>query len=281
VAILPFINLSGDPENEFFTDGITEDVIAHLAKIRSIKVISRASVMAFKHRNRSLREIGEKLGAATLLDGSVRRSGNRVRIVAVLINGESDEHIWADTYDRDLTDIFAIQTDVALKIADALRAELSSQERARIGRQPTADFEAYDLYLRGRSSLYRFTAESFRQSLKEFEGAIARDPDFALAHASIAQLYAESGVQGSMGRSPEISSGRGGSWASCTTWLLTRSCRPITSRTSTPASVKLTRQSTGSNRRSRCARARSTASKGRFCSPACTRTLDSRHCCAR
>jgi len=203
VAILPFVNYSGDPENEFFTDGITEDVIAHLAKIRSIKVISRASVMAFKNRDRNLREIGEKLGAATLLDGSVRRSGNRVRIVAVLINGESDEHIWADTYDRDLTDIFAIQSDVALKIADALRAELSSQERARVGRQPTADFEAYDLYLRGRSSFYRFTPESFSRSLREFEGAIARDPGFALAHASIAQLFAESGAQGSMGRSPE------------------------------------------------------------------------------
>jgi TolB-like protein len=112
VAVLPFVNLSADPENEFFADGITEDVIAHLAKIRSLKVISRSSVIAFKKRDRNLREIGEKLGAATLLDGSVRRAGNRVRIVAQLIEGSTDEHIWADTYDRELTDIFAIQTEI-------------------------------------------------------------------------------------------------------------------------------------------------------------------------
>jgi serine/threonine protein kinase/Flp pilus assembly protein TadD len=205
VAVLPFVNLSADPENEFFADGITEDVIAHLARIGSIKVISRTSVMAFKKRDRSLREIGEKLGAATLLEGSVRRSGNRVRIVAQLIDGESDEHIWADTYDRDLNDIFAIQTDVALKIANALRAELSSQERARVGRQPTADFQAYEIYLRGRGSLYRFTAEGFRRSLVEFDRAIARDPNFALAYASIAQVYAEHGIEGSVGMSPEDS----------------------------------------------------------------------------
>jgi len=205
VAVLPFANLSADPENEFFADGITEDVIAHLAKIRSIKVISRSSVMAFKKRDRSLREIGEKLGAATLLEGSVRRSGNRVRIVAQLIDGASDEHLWAETYDRDLTDIFAIQTDVALHIANALRAELSSEERARVRRQPTADFEAYEAYLRGRSSLYRFTAESLRRSLMDFDRAIARDPNFALAYASIAQVYAEHGIQGSVGMSPEDS----------------------------------------------------------------------------
>jgi serine/threonine protein kinase/tetratricopeptide (TPR) repeat protein len=203
VAVLPFVNLSADPENEFFADGITEDVIAHLAKIRSIKVISRTSVMAFKKRDRSLREIGEKLGAATLLEGSVRRAGNRVRIVAQLIDGASDEHIWADTYDRDLTDIFAIQTDVALQIANALRAELSSEERARVGRRPTDDLMAYELYLRGRSAFYRFNEDGFRRSLVLFEKAIAHDPDFALAYASVAQAHAESCIQGSVGRSPE------------------------------------------------------------------------------
>jgi TolB-like protein/Tfp pilus assembly protein PilF len=205
VAVLPFVNLSADPENEFFADGITEDVIAHLAKVRSLKVISRTSVMAFKKRDRSLREIGEKLGASTLLEGSVRRQGNRVRIVAQLIDGASDEHVWAETYDRDLTDIFAIQTDVALQIASALRAELSSEERARVRRQPTADVEAYELYLRGRSWLARSTAEGFRRSLADFHRAIARDPGFALAWASVAQVYAEHGIQGSVGMSPEDS----------------------------------------------------------------------------
>jgi serine/threonine protein kinase/tetratricopeptide (TPR) repeat protein len=205
VAVLPFVNLGGDPENEFFADGITEDVIAHLARVRSLKVISRTSVMAFKTRDRNLREIGEKLGAATLLEGSVRRVENRVRIVAQLIDGASDEHLWAETYDRDLTDIFAIQTDVALQIAAALRAELSSEEKERVTRQPTADLEAYELYLRGRSWLTRFTLEGFRRGLANFERAIARDPGFALAHASVAQVYVEQIIQGNVGMSPEDS----------------------------------------------------------------------------
>src|SRR4029077_19711640 len=203
VAVLPFVNLSADPENEFFADGITEDVIAHLAKIRSLKVISRSSVIAFKKRDRNLREIGEKLGAATLLDGSVRRAGNRVRIVAQLIEGSTDEHIWGDTYDRDLTDIFAIQTDVALNIANALRAELSNDERARGGRRPTYDLEAYELYLRGRNSRNKFTQEGYRRGLIDFDAAIARDPDFALAWASIAETHAEMCIDGSLNRSPE------------------------------------------------------------------------------
>lgn len=202
VAALPFVNLSTDPENEFFADGITEDVIAHLAKIRSLKVISRSSVMAFKKRDRSLREIGEKLGAATLLDGSVRRAGNRVRIVAQLIDAATDEHIWGETYDRDLTDIFAIQTDVALNIANALRAELSNDERARVGRRPTDDLEAYELYLRGRNLFNRHTQEGFRRSLVHFDAAIARDPAFALAWVSIAEVHAHICLEG-VGRSPD------------------------------------------------------------------------------
>jgi TolB-like protein/Flp pilus assembly protein TadD len=199
VAVLPFVNLSTDLENEFFADGMTEDVIAHLAKIRSLKVISRTSVMAFKKSNRSRRDIGEKLGAATLLEGSVRRAGNRVRIVAQLVDAVTDEHIWADTYDRDLTDIFAIQSDVALNIANALRAELSHDERTRVGRRPTYNFEAYDLYLRGRNSFYRFTEEGFRRSLVDFHDAIARDPSFALAWASIALTHAEICIEGFSG----------------------------------------------------------------------------------
>jgi len=202
VAVLPFVNLSADPENEFFADGVTEDVIAHLAKIGSLKVISRTSIMAFKKRDRSLREISEKLGTATVLEGSVRRAGNRVRIVAQLIDGTTDEHIWADTYDRELTDIFAIQTDVALKIAGALRAELSHDERTRVSRRPTGDLEAYELYLRGRNFVNQFTDEGFRCSLVEFDAAIARDPGFALAWASLAEVHAEMCIQGSDDKSP-------------------------------------------------------------------------------
>jgi serine/threonine-protein kinase len=203
VAVLPFLNLSADSENEFFADGITEDVIAHLAKIRSLKVISRTSVMAFKKSDRSLREIGEKLGAATLVEGSVRRAGNRVRIVAQLIEAATDEHMWADIYDRDLTDIFAIQSDVALNIANALRAELSKDERTRVGRRPTDDIRAYELYLRGRNQFYRFSEEGFRRSLVDYEAAVALDPDFALAWVGIAEIHAESCISGLEASSPE------------------------------------------------------------------------------
>src|SRR2546422_2846452 len=128
VAVLPFVNLSADPENEYFADGITEDVIAQLSKIRALEVISRTSVMPFKKRQEGLRAIAAKLGVATLLEGSVRRAGDRVRIVAQLIDADTDQHLWAETYDRQLTDVFAIQTDVALQIAAALQAELRSEE---------------------------------------------------------------------------------------------------------------------------------------------------------
>jgi len=202
VAVLPFINLSTDPENEFFADGITEDVIAHLAKVRSLKVISRTSVMAFKKRGSSLREIGAALGAITIVEGSVRRAGNRVRIVAQLIDATTDEHMWAETYDRDLNDIFEIQTDVALKIAASLQAELSPGERVRIGRPPTADLEAYQLYLHGKHSFTRFTAEGYRQSISLFEQAVARDPRFALAYVALAQAYTQVGIEGIIGWDP-------------------------------------------------------------------------------
>jgi len=198
VAVLPFRNVSADPENEFFADGITEDVIANLAKIRSLKVISWTSVMAFKKRDRSLREIGKTLGAGTILEGSVRRAGNRVRIVAQLVDTRTDEHLWAETYDRELTDIFAIQTDVALQIAAALRAELSADERTRLHRKPTHNVRAYQLYLQARYLFYKSTEEGYRQGIAYFEQAIAEDPELALAYVGLALLYAELGTgQGS------------------------------------------------------------------------------------
>ena len=151
VAVLPFLNLSADPENEYFADGITEDVIAQLSKIHALKVVSRTSVMPFKKRELGLREIGARLQAGTLLDGSVRRAGDRVRIVAQLVDAETDQHLWAETYDRQLTDIFAIQSDVALQIAASLRASLSADETSRIRKEPTDDIQAYQLYLRENS----------------------------------------------------------------------------------------------------------------------------------
>jgi serine/threonine-protein kinase len=142
VAVLPFLNMSADPENEYFADGITEDVIAQLSQISDLKVISRTSVMPFKQREQGVRETAAQLNVATLLDGSVRRAAGRVRIVAHLIDAATDRHLWSETYDRELADIFAIQTDVALQIAGALEAELSPGEKNRMLRQPTSDLEA-------------------------------------------------------------------------------------------------------------------------------------------
>jgi serine/threonine-protein kinase len=194
VAVLPFANMSAEPDDEFFADGITEDVIAQLSKIRSLKVISRSSVMPFKGRGQSLREIGAKLHVATLLEGSVRRAGSRVRIVAQLIDAQTDRHLWTETYDRELTDIFAIQTDVALQIASALEAELSPEEARRIGKAPTEDIQAYQLYLMGRHCLARWTQEGIDQGIKHLEQAIARDPNYALAYSTIAYAYTDVGV---------------------------------------------------------------------------------------
>jgi eukaryotic-like serine/threonine-protein kinase len=194
VAVLPFLNLSPDPENEFFADGMTEDVIAQLSKIRALKVTSRASAMAFKKREQSLRQISDTLQVAAVLDGSVRRAADRVRIVAQLIDTSSDQQVWTETYDRKLTDIFAIQTDVALQIAAALKAQLSPDEHTRIRKEPTTDIEAYQLYLLGRHCVVRWTREGFEQGLKHLEQAVARDPNYALAHATIAYVYTDIGV---------------------------------------------------------------------------------------
>ncbi|HET7296662.1 MAG TPA: protein kinase, partial [Gemmatimonadales bacterium] len=202
VAVLPFLNLSADPENEFFADGITEDVIAHLSKIRALRVISRTSVLPFKERDRPLKEIAARLEATTILEGSVRRAGDRVRIVAQLVDAETDRHLWAETYDRQLTDIFAIQTDVALQIAAALEAELSADERTRIRKEPTSDLQAYRLYLQGRHWLIGYTPGSMEQAVEYFGRAIAQDPGYALAHASVAMAYAELGELGAV--TPEV-----------------------------------------------------------------------------
>ncbi len=199
VAVLPFLNLSTDKENEFFTDGITEDVIAQLSKIRSIKVISRTSVMRFKQREQSLQEIGAALQVATVVEGSVRRVGDRVRIVAQLIDAEADQHLWSETYDRQVSDIFAIQTDVALHIVSALKAELTSDERTRINREPTASHTAYQLCLQGRHWYHRYTEEGFKKGIDYFRQAIAADPKYAMAYVGIALAFAEmtTGADGS------------------------------------------------------------------------------------
>src|SRR5947209_3236003 len=194
IAVLPFTNLSPDPENAYFADGITEDVIAQLSKIRALKVISSTSGVPLKKREQSLREIAARLEVAAVLEGSVRRAGDRVRIVAQLIDAETDRHLWAETYDRQLTDIFVIQSDVALRIAGALEAELTADERTQIRRGPTTDLQAYQLYLKGRHCFFRFTQEGIRKGIEYFQLAVVKDPSYALAHTGLGMAYAELGL---------------------------------------------------------------------------------------
>ncbi|UCC82582.1 MAG: tetratricopeptide repeat protein, partial [Gemmatimonadota bacterium] len=188
IAVLPFTNMSADPDNEYFSDGITDDIILHLSKIADLNVISRTSVMRYKDTELNLRQIGEQLGVATILEGGVQRAGERVRINAQLIDAATDRHLWAETYDRELTDIFAIQSDVAERIAAALEATLTTDQRARIESAPTANLEAYDLYLRGRFFLSQ-RGEGIRRGLEYFQQALERDPNYARAHAGVADCY--------------------------------------------------------------------------------------------
>ncbi|UCC74139.1 MAG: tetratricopeptide repeat protein [Gemmatimonadota bacterium] len=188
IAVLPFTNMSADPDNEYFSDGITDDIILHLSKIADLDVISRTSVMRYKNTELSLRQIGQELGVATILEGGVQRAGERVRINAQLIDAQTDEHIWAEQYDRELTDIFAIQSDVARQIAAALEATLTADEIDRIERAPTADQGAYDLYLRGRY-FWSQRGEGIQRGLQYFQQALERDPNYARAYAGVADCY--------------------------------------------------------------------------------------------
>ena len=195
IAVLPFANMSSDPENEFFSDGITEEILMQLSKIKSLAVISRTSIMQYKNTTKSLREIGKELGVANILEGSVRREGNRVRITGQLIIAKTDKHIWADTYDRDLDNIFAIQSDVALKIANALEASLAPEEEKRINKKPTNNLEAYDLYLKG-NVLYNeynnyFDRKILEAALTSYEKAVAVDSNFVIALSRLAIAHLE------------------------------------------------------------------------------------------
>lgn len=196
VAILPFTNLTADQENEYFSDGITEDIIARASRIRDLKVISRTSVMQYKGTQKSVRVIGRELGVAAVLEGSVRRAGERVRVVAQLLDARTDAHRWTDTYDRVLQDIFEIQTDIANQIAGALQTELSPEEMLTVADQPTENLEAYDLYLRARHEWNRRSVPAIEASVDMLKQVLEMDPKFALAWAGLADAYVSLGVYG-------------------------------------------------------------------------------------
>ena len=198
LAVLPFDNMSSDPQNEYFSDGMTEEIIAQLSKIRGLKVISRTSVMKYKRAQVTARQIGRELGVSHLLGGSVRRAGQRVRISAHLIDAAADQHLWAETYDRDMTDIFAIQSEVAQEIATRMQARVTPGEHFRLVRKPTEDIDAYHHFLLGRHHYNKVTPGDFAKAMEHYRAAIARDPTFARAYACMAeaQLYLGFGYWG-------------------------------------------------------------------------------------
>jgi TolB-like protein/Tfp pilus assembly protein PilF len=197
-VVLPFANLSGDPENEFFSDGVTEDIMARLAGIRGLRVISRTTAMRYKGSDLSLPQIGAELGAQAVVEGAVRRSADRVRVTAQLIAADRDEHLWAETYDRVLEDVFAVQSDVAENVARALRSELTPGERERLHRKPTENLEAYDLCLRGMRIGESLDPEALRQAERYFREAIALDPGYARAYAGLAWTLGLNGFLGNI-----------------------------------------------------------------------------------
>jgi TolB-like protein/Tfp pilus assembly protein PilF len=196
VAVLPFANLSELKENEYFSDGMTEELIASLARIHGLKVVSRTSVMQYKQTTQSVPIIARELGVATILEGTVRRYGDRVRVTAQLIDAAADDHLWVETYDRTLDDAWGIQSELARKITEALEVQLSSRESRLLEEPPTADPEAYDLYLRGRYLWNKRTEHGQRQSVPFLERALAADPKFALAAAGLADAYLTLGMYG-------------------------------------------------------------------------------------
>ncbi|MFQ5841800.1 MAG: tetratricopeptide repeat protein [Thermodesulfobacteriota bacterium] len=190
IAVLPFTAFTKSEEDESFAAGIHDDILTQLAKIRDLKVISRTSVVRYKETQKSMREIGAELSVGSILEGSVRRAGDRIRITAQLVRADTDEHLWAEAYDRDYADIFAIQSDVAQKIATALKAVLKPKEKKYIERKPTENMEAYNYHLRGNSYVFRGNIEKYLQSAIQFyEKAVDLDQDFALAYARLSTAH--------------------------------------------------------------------------------------------
>jgi TolB-like protein/Flp pilus assembly protein TadD len=189
IAVLPFDNLSGDPQNAYFSEGIQDEILTRLAKIAELKVISRTSTQRFKSAPNDLRQIAQQLGVANILEGSVQKANDQVRVNVQLINALTDSHLWADTYDRKLTDIFAVETEIAKTVADMLQAKLTGSEQHVIATRPTENAEAHQLYLKGRFFWNKRTGNDLKKSVDYFEQAIAADPNYAPGYAGVADAY--------------------------------------------------------------------------------------------
>jgi TolB-like protein/Flp pilus assembly protein TadD len=195
IAVLPFENLSDDKENDYFAAGVHDDILSNLSKVADLKVISRTSVQQFKSGTRNLREIGMALGVAHILEGTARRAGNRIRVNAQLIDARSDAHLWGETFDREITDLFALQSELAQRITQALRANLSAREKTNLQTHPTRDILAYELFLRARELFHwagsGYSYDKGAHALRLIDEAIKRDPQFALAYGLASRLHSE------------------------------------------------------------------------------------------
>jgi TolB-like protein/Tfp pilus assembly protein PilF len=189
IAVLPFENLSRDPDNAYFAEAIQDEILARLSKIADLKVISRTSTQKYKSAPDNLREIAKQLGVANILEGNVQKAANQVRVNVQLINALNDAHLWGDIYDRKLTDIFAVESEIAEKIADTLQAELTGAEKQLIAAHPTSDTAAYEFYLKGRLLWEKRGGDNIRQAIGFYEQAINRDSNYALAYAGLAEAY--------------------------------------------------------------------------------------------
>ncbi len=186
IVVLPFNNMSGDPEQEYFSDGITEDIITDLSKVSGLFVIARNTAFTYKAKSVKVQEVSRELQVTFVLEGSVRKAGSRVRVTAQLINGKDEGHVWADRYDRDLTDIFAIQDEITHAIVEQLKVKLLPQEQQSIAQTPTDSIEAYTYYLRGRQFLHRHSKSYYQLARRMFTKAVELDSEYARAYAGIA-----------------------------------------------------------------------------------------------
>ena len=194
IAVLPFENLSHDPDNAYFADGIQEEILTRLSKVADLKVISRTSTQRYRNKPDNLLDIAKELGVAYILEGTVQRVTDQVRVNVQLINAQNDSHLWADKFDRNLTDLFAVESDIAARITDTLQARLTAPERHAIAARPTENSEAYELYLKGRFYWNKRTEEGVRKAIEYFQQAIEKDPTYALAYTGIADCYSLEGL---------------------------------------------------------------------------------------
>jgi serine/threonine-protein kinase len=189
IAVLPFDNLSHDPDNAYFAEGVQDEILTRLAKVADLKVISRTSTQKYKSAPDNLREIAKQLGVANILEGTVQKANDQVRVNVQLINALNDAHLWADIYDRKVTDIFAAESEIAKTIADTLRAKLTGSEMAAMAKAPTANSEAYEVYMKGRYFWNKRTGADLHKAIDYFNQAIAKDPNYALAYVGLADAY--------------------------------------------------------------------------------------------